>query len=642
MSDILAKGGKTRALLLGNEAVVRGALEAGIAVATTYPGTPASEIGDTFSKIAKETGIYFEYSTNEKVAFEVAAGAALCGYKAMVSFKNYGLNVAMDSFVTFPYLNVGNFVIVVADDIGCASSVQAEEDTRLFARVAHIPLLEPGNAEEAKEMIKYAFELSEKFSVPVLVRLTTHVCHAAEVVKLGKIRTKNNEKAWKALTESGIVEIIKKVKSSKISSYPGQHNFLHKKIEQLKEISEKCPFNFSIGKKESNLAIICCGVSYNYALEAFDELGLDLPLLKIGLTWPLPEEKIRKFVENSKAEQVLVLEETEPILENEVKRICKFNNRIEVHGKDLLGVSVYRPEDVLTTIAKLVGKELPELELSESYEPERKNKQKVVVPGRNAMLCPGCPHRASYWAVKRALTELGEDWHKRIYSGDIGCYLLGVNKPIEMQDFFVSMGSGIGISEGIGKTIGKISGKPIVFVGDSTFLHAGIPALINATYNKNNLLLIVLDNGTTAMTGHQPNPAVGITGMQEQGTAIALEEVAKACNANVKVVNCFNINEFVDTVKKLYPHEGISVIIARGKCRLLSVREFARKGIKVPKAEVFDSKEVMNCFDQLKEFNCPAIRKTPKKKEIYIDHNLCWGCGVCLQLCKGIRFKKIQ
>lgn len=645
--DVLAKRGK--ALLLGDEAVVRGALEAGIAVATTYPGTPASEIGDTFSKIAKEAGIYFEYSTNEKVAFEVAAGAALCGSKAMVSFKNYGLNVALDSFVTFPYLNVGGLVIVVVDDVGCSSSVQAEEDTRLFARVAHLPLLEPSNAKEAKEMTKYAFELSEKFSVPVLLRLTTHISHVAEVVNLTEIKkAKKAQKPQTLANLAEIQEIIRKMKNNKVLSYPQQHEALHKKLEQIQEISEKSSINLiSFPKKtkenkSTKLAIIVSGVSYNYALEAFQEIGFEVPLLKIGFTYPLPREKIKKFIQESKAEEILVLEELDPVLENEVRHLCaevdkeNKDRQIKVYGKNLLGVSFYRPENVLKAIAKLAGKMAGKEE--ENKQLKEKVKKEKEVQKRGATLCPGCPHRASYWAVKKALSELGEDWKNKIYPGDIGCYLLGIQKPIEMQDFFVSMGSSIGIGEGVDKAIG---GKPVVFIGDSTFLHAGIPALINATYNKNNMLILILDNGTTAMTGHQPNPTVGITGMHEQSKAISIEEIAKACGANVRIVNAFNINDFVEAVKKLYKQEGTSAIVAKGRCRLLTVREMARKGIAVPKVAVTDSKEASKSFDELKEFNCPAIRKIPnKKKDICIDQNLCWGCGVCPQICKGIKFKQ--
>lgn len=607
MESILAKRGK--ALLLGNEAIVRGALEAGVAVAATYPGTPASEIGDTFAKIAKKAGIYFEYSTNEKVAFEVAAGAALCGLRALVSFKHYGLNVALDSIVSVPYLDVGGLVIVVSDDAGASSSVQAEEDTRLFARIAHIPLLEPSNASEAKEMTKYAFELSEKFKVPVLLRLTTAVSHTAELIRLGKI----NKYAI-----SDIEKIIKRVKASKIFSYAEKHTELHKKLEQINDVSEKSKLNFTKFRKKSDVAIICSGVSYNYVLEALDAMAVSVPLLKIGFSWPLPRKKIEKFIQETNASKILVLEEVEPILENEIKNICK----AEVHGKDWLGFSAYRPEEVFNAISKILG-------LKEIV------RETIKVPKRNPALCPGCPHRASYWAVKKALAILGEDWKNKIYSGDIGCYLLGMHKPIEMQDFFVSMGSSLGIAEGINKAI---KNKQIAFIGDSTFLHAGIAALINAVYNKNNLLLIILDNGTTAMTGHQPHPGTGITGMQEPTKAISLEEIARACVgiANVKVVNVFNVSEFIDAVKKFYVQEGVSVIIARGKCRLLFVRELARKEVKLPKAEIFDENEVKKCLKELEEFGCPAIRKA---KKLYIDKNLCWGCGVCSQICKGIKMQ---
>jgi len=611
--EVLVEEGR-KVLLLGNEAIVRGALESGVAIVTTYPGTPSSEIGDTFAEIAKDVGIYFEYSTNEKVALEVAAGTALSGLRSIVSFKQFGLNVASDSVFPMAYLGVrGGMLIVVADDPNCWSSGQSEQDSRYYARVAHLPMLEPSDAQEAKDLTKFAFELSEKFGIPVFVRTTTRISHMRSVVKLGKI--------VKGKT------LGKFEKGMKYRNFPPHiletHMKLHEKINQIREVSEKNKINFIANKNvKSKLGIIVTGVSFGYLMEAMKELNLNVPLLKIGITYPLPEKMINNFAKNLK--EVLVVEELEPIVETEVKRIAKEKNpKIVVRGKDMLPVfGEYTPEMIIQVLAKLTGKKLPKELVESKFVPARVEK-------RFANLCPGCPHRASFWSVKKAL---GPD---KIFAGDIGCYSLGIHSPINEQDFIVSMGSSIGISHGIVKSTKE---KPVVFLGDSTFFHATLPGLINAVYNKSNMLVIVLDNRTTAMTGHQPHPGTGMTGMGEESKTLVIEDIARACGVeNVKVVNSFNISEFTDAVKEFYALPGVSLIVARGECRLQAVRKMARKGIKIPKFEVVAQPDDEK-YKELEMFACQAIRKDGGK--IYIDQDLCWGCGVCAQIFpEGIKLK---
>jgi indolepyruvate ferredoxin oxidoreductase alpha subunit len=603
-NEVLGEEGK-KTVLLGNEAIVRGALEAGVAVATTYPGTPASEIGDTFAEIAKDAGIYFEYSTNEKVAFETAAGAALSGVRSIVSFKQFGLNVASDSVPPMAYLGVkGGMVIVVADDPNCWSSGQSEQDSRYFARIAHMPMLEPSDAQEAKDLTKFAFNLSERFGLPVFLRTTTRVSHMKSVVKLGKIIEGKR--------------IGKFEKGIKYRNFPPQmmetHRQLHEKLEEISKASEKNTINFFVNECKSDLGIIVTGVSFNYLMEAMEELNLRIPLLKIGMSYPLPEGMIGDFIKNLKV--VLVAEELEPIVESEVKRIAKeVNPKIVVRGKDMLPVfGEYKPEMIIQVLAKLTGKNVPK-DLAESkFDPAKVEK-------RLAQLCAGCPHRASFWAVKKAL---GPD---KVFAGDIGCYILGIHPPINEQDFCISMGASIGVSHGISKST---KDKPVVFIGDSTFFHASIPGLINAVYNKGNMLVIVLDNRTTAMTGHQPHPGTGATGMGEESKILVIEDVAKACGIeNIKVVNAFNVNEFTKAVKEFYELPGVSLIVARGECRLQTVRKMTRKGIKIPKFEFVDQKNAKK-IEELRVLGCPALRKEGGR--FYIDQNICWGCGVCAQI----------
>jgi len=612
-SSVLDSEGK-KVLLLGNEAIARGALEAGVAFATTYPGTPASEIGDTFSEIAKDAGIYFEYSTNEKVALEAAAGAALSGVRSIVSFKHFGLNVASDSVFPMAYLGVkAGMVIVVADDPNCWSSGQSEQDSRYYARIAHMPMLEPSDAQEAKDLTKFAFNLSEKFGLPVFIRTTTRVNHMRGVVNLEKIATGKRTGKF-----------VKDVKFRDFPPYMIEtHKELHEKLGRIEEESGKSRINFLVNQNvRSDLGIIVTGVSFNYMMDAMEELNVKIPLLKISMSFPLPEKMISNFIRNLK--RVSVVEELEPIVENEVKRIAKnANPKIIVHGKDMLPFfGEYGIETLIKTLAKLTGKKVPE-ELAEyEFNP-------ADVQERLSQLCPGCPHRSSFWSVKKAV---GPD---RIFGGDIGCYILGINPPINETDFFVSMGAGIGISHGIAKATKE---KPVVFIGDSTFFHAGIPALINTVYNKSDMLVIVLDNRSTAMTGHQPHPGIGLTGMGEQSKPLIIEEVAKACGVeNVKVVNSFNVDEFTNAVKELYSMPGVSLIVARGECRLQAVRRIVRKGMKIPKFEFVDQKDVKK-IKELENYGCPAIRKEGGK--LYIDQNLCWGCGVCAQIYpEGIKAK---
>lgn len=606
-NDVLEKEGK-KVFLLGNEAIVRGALESGVAVATTYPGTPASEIGDTFAEIAKEAGIYFEYSTNEKVAFEVASGAALSGIRSIVSFKHYGLNVASDSVFPMAYVGVkAGMVIAVADDPNCWSSAQSEQDSRFFARIAHLPMLEPADGQEMKDLTKYAFELSEKFGIPVFVRATTRVDHMRDIVKLGKI-----------VQGKKIGKFIKDVKYKNFPPFIlDTHRQLHEKLELIRKDAEKSKLNFFVNQNMKNdFGIIVSGVSFNYIMEAMEELGLKIPVLKIGVTYPLPEEMIGNFIKKLKT--VLISEELEPILENEVKGIAKeVNPKLVIHGKDMLPVfGEYKPEMLIQTLAKLTGKKVPKDLLESKFDP-------AIAERRLAQLCPGCPHRASFWAVKKAV---GTD---KVFAGDIGCYLLGVHPPINVQDVVLSMGASIGLAHGISKSNKE---KPVVFIGDSTFFHAALPALINLVYNKGNVLVVVLDNRTTAMTGHQPHPGIGITGMGEETKALAIEDVAKACGVeNVRVVNVFNIQEFVKVAKEMYDLPGVSVVVAKGECRLLTVRKMARQGVEIPKFEFIGHE--MKVSGDLEALGCPAVRK--KGGKYYIDQNLCWGCSACSQIEQG-------
>jgi indolepyruvate ferredoxin oxidoreductase alpha subunit len=613
---ILSNEEGKKIILMGNEAIVRGALESGIGFASTYPGTPSSEVGDTFSMIAKEAGIYFEYSVNEKVALEAAAGAAFSGVRSMVSMKQFGVNVAADSLMPLAYVGTNaGMVIVAADDPGCWSSAQSEQDTRYYSRLGHIPMLEPSDPQECKDFTKFAFDLSEKFQIPVFLRTTTRVSHGRGIVKLGELVKGRTKGFFKKDLE-------------RYNNLPPHtmrmHEEILEKIERIRKVSERTRINFVANKgRRSKWGIIVSGVSFNYVMDALDDLNLKVPVLKLGLTYPLPEKKIKDFIRRYKS--VLVVEELEPIVEREIHALAKnVNPKLKVYGKNFLPKSgEYNEEIIISAIERITRRKF-----RIGFEKYLKKYKKLNIPRRFAIMCPGCPHRATFWAVKIAT---GRD---TVFGGDIGCYILGLYPPYRLADFVFSMGASEGIVHGIKKATFQ---KAIAFVGDSTFFHAGIPGLINTVFNKSNPLIIIMDNRVTAMTGHQPHPGVGRTGMGERTKQIKIEDIAKACGVkNVKVVDPYNVKKMIKTVRKFLRKKDVSVIVAKRECRLLTVRRMSKVGIKIPKFEIVSSK-CRKCGICLYHFACPAMYV--EENNFRIDKNLCWGCGVCAQVCpyKAIR-----
>jgi indolepyruvate ferredoxin oxidoreductase alpha subunit len=604
MHRVLERAGKC-VILLGNEAIVRGALESGIGFASTYPGTPASEVGDTFAEIAKEAGIYFEYSVNEKVATEAAAAAAWCGVRSLVAFKHFGFNVASDSIFPLAYYGLkAGMVIVMADDPGCWSSGQSEQDSRAYARIAHMPLFEPSDPAECLAFTKKAFTLSERLKIPCIIRLTTRVSHASADVRLGKI-VKSEVKGTFS-------------KGSQFRTMPptmlAVHSELHKKLLQAAKESEK----FAITKPGAGkFGIITSSVGYCYAMEALKELKIKIPLLKLGITWPLPEKSISNFIKNLNS--VLIIEELEPILQHDIERIARtVNPKLKIYGKDCLPTCCeLKPEYVIETLGKILKIK------TFDFSSHLKKISNLAIPKRIPTLCPGCPHRATFWAAKIASPQA-------VYGGDIGCYILGIYPPLQTQDYIISMGAVQGLSHGIS----KMTKKPVIaFIGDSTFFHAGIPGLINMAYNQSDPLVIVLDNKTTAMTGHQPHPGTGITGMGESVKKISIENIAKACGIeNVEKANIWNVKETIEKIRQLLAKSGPKVLIADGECRLQFMRRARRQGLKVPIFSI-DPDKCKRCTICVYKFGCPAIHHNREKNLYYIDPELCWGCGVCSQIC---------
>jgi len=552
MEKILKTKAGEKIILLGNEAIVRGALEAGVQFVSTYPGTPASEIGNTFFSLAGKDNFYFEFSTNEKVALEAGAGAAFSGLKTLVAMKHFGLNVALDALLPLCYTALrGSMVIVVADDPNGWSSAQAEENTRAFAQLAHIPILEPSDPEECKDFIKFAFELSQKFEMPVIIRITTRVSHQRAVVKTGIIKRPRTTKGKFIKDQKRFVTMPPRVLEMKRE--------LLEKMKKIKGISEKSninkiqdtryPARYGVGKiQDTKLGIITSGVSYLYVMEALKKLNLDLPVLKLGFFYPLPKERIGRFIKNLK--KVLVVEELEPYLEKEIERFAKdVNPKLKIYGKSHLPeVGELKPEHVISAIASLCGKKV-------SFPPKRK----VPAVARKPKFCPSCPYWSVFGAVKNAAPK------NTIYGGGIGCYMMSYFPPFEMQDYLLCMGASLGVAHGIRKATNQ---KVITFVGDSSFYYAAIPAFINTVFNQSNPLVIIMDNSITAMTGHQPHPGVGISGMGKPVPKIKIEDIVRACQVkHLKIIDPVkNQKELEKTIKEFLNKKEVSVIIARHPC----------------------------------------------------------------------------
>ena len=602
---------KKRMLLLGNEAIARGILEAGISVVTTYPGTPASEIGDSISEIATEAKLYMEYSVNEMVAVQVAAGAANCGVRALAAMKHVGLNVAADFVMTLAYTGVrGGCVIVTADDPECYSS-QNEQDNRYYALLSNLPCLEPSDPQEAKDMTVSAVEISEKLELPVLLRTTTRVSHTRGPVTYGTMIKPN--------LHGKFVRDLKRLNMVPAFSRP-KHTVLLRRVAEAKGISETSPFN-KVVSNGGEVGIISSGSAYNYAVEAADLLDLNASILKLGMTHPLPEKKIIAFLKNYR--KVFVVEELEPFMEMQVKAIAKdFVSYVEVYGK--MGKEFFPREGELSTrlvamgLAKATGRKW-RVSLS-AIEAKYADVAKDL-PSRPPILCAGCPHRASFYTIRKVCGD------NALYPTDIGCYALGISPPLNVGDIMICMGASVGTAQGISRVTGK---DTVAIIGDSTFFHAAIPGLVNAVYNNSKIVVAILDNQSTAMTGHQPHPGTGLTGLGRASEKVLVEKVAEGCGVKyVRVVNPFETKTVAAVLREAVKQSGPSVIVFRSPCALMDARERHRAGVEAVSARISD--KCTDCMTCIKLLACPAIIVEEGKPKI--DENVCTGCGLCISVC---------
>jgi len=600
-------------LMLGNEAIARGAIEAGVQVATAYPGTPSTEILETLSREARRYGMYVEWSTNEKVAFEVALAASYCGLRSLTAMKHVGVNVASDALFSSAYTGVrGGLTIVSADDPSCHSS-QNEQDNRLYGPHAYIPVVEPSSPQEAKDITVYSIELSELHKLPFMLRTTTRLSHSRGPVKLGAVPERKRIGRFERSPESFVCLPV------------NARRMRAKLVEKLKSVEESfnnSPFNRVLG--DGRLGVIACGLAYSYVVDALRLLKIDdkVSVLKISTLHPMPRPLLKSFLEDK--EKVLVVEELESFIELQVKALCHdMGLHIPIQGKNLIPlVGELTPLRVVEGLAHFLGLKLT---LS-STSPESLTLQP---PPRPPILCAGCPHRSTFYAIKQAVKRKGVD---AIFPSDIGCYTLGYYPPFELVDTTICMGAGVGLSCGLAKFSGKFV---IATVGESTFLHACIPALINAVHNTSSFVLVVLDNGVTAMTGHQPNPASGYNAMGQRVKPVLPEDIAKACGVSFcRVVDPYNIEETVTCIMDAIEHVkqglGPAVVVARRKCSLLLLRESRRGEIKLSKCVVCEEL-CKGCMVCIKTTGCPAL--IPRGSRVIIDANACTGCGLCEHAC---------
>lgn len=593
--------------LMGNQAIALGALAAGIRLVAGYPGTPSTEVLETVAKNRQEN-TYVEWSVNEKSAMEVGAGAAYTGARTMVTMKQVGLNVAADPLMSLEYIGVkGGMVILVADDPGPISS-QTEQDTRHFARFSKLPCFDPSTVQEAYDMVQEAFEYSEKYGTPVFFRSTTRVSHG-----YASIQVKDVEE-YKNVEPEGFVKDTKRWVIFPKLSYQAHIN-IEARNEELTKVFSQYKRNLLIPAedscKELKKGIATGGFNYTYVTEAMADLG-QLRELKVSTPHPFPEQLAVEFLTG--LEEVLCIEELDPVIERELIYIAgKYHLPVKILGKlshHVKNSGENTRDSVLADIAAFMGRQLPE---------QGENGQAVPVPElpvRPPVLCAGCPHRASFYAVKKAMQG-----RKTIFCGDIGCYTMGNAMPLDMVDTCLCMGAGLGIAQGVGHIEPDTS--CFAFVGDSTFFAAAIPGVVNAVYNQAEMTLIVLDNSTTAMTGHQPHPGTGHTMMGEVVAKVNIEAVLQGIGVTaVETVNPLDLAKSIEVVRKMAGLPGVKAIIFKYPCIAITKPEGKM---------AVDRDKCVGCRKCIREIGCPGL--IIRDGQVTIDESLCTGCGLCSQIC---------
>lgn len=588
--------------LMGNAAIAMGAIAAGLNVVSGYPGTPSTEVLETTAK-HNDGSIYVEWSTNEKAAMELAAGAAYCGARTMVTMKQVGLNVASDPLMSLAYIGVkGGMVILVADDPGPISS-QTEQDTRRFAAFSKLPCFDPSGVQEAYDMIQEAFAYSERYHTPVLFRPTTRVCHGYASI------TVKDAAEYQVNSPEGFVKDSSKWVIFPKLSYQN-HIRMEKRNTELQSVFSDYSRNRIYPETDTacQKGIATHGISFSYTMEALH--GKAAPrLLKVATPFPFPEQLAVEFLQG--LDEVLCLEELDPVIEQELVYLCgKYHLPTRIRGKlteDVALAGENSCDSVAADLAAFLG-----------WQPTEQNAadQPPELPVRPPVLCAGCPHRASFFAVKEAMKG-----KKSVFCGDIGCYTLGNAMPLDMVDTCLCMGAGVNMTQGIGKI--EPDTTCFAFVGDSTFFASAITGMVNAVYNQANMTLVVLDNSTTAMTGHQPHPGTGKTMMGQVVDKVSIEDTLHGIGVKtVETVNPLHLQEAIDCVKRVAVQDGVKAIIFKSPCAVL---------IKSGKPAQIEESKCIQCKKCIRTLGCPAIMLQDGK--VQIEQALCTGCGLCAQVC---------
>ncbi len=615
-------------LMMGNEAIARGAIEAGVDFTSSYPGSPSSEIQETLARAAKVFGHHADWAVNEKVALESCCGVSFAGLRALTSLKQNGLNVVADVINTVNLSGTrGGIVIVVADDPAGHSSTN-EMDSRYYARPADLPLLEPASIQESKEMTRFAFGLSEKHRLPVLMRSVTRISHARGNVTLGEIEARGRK------PQMGPLE--------KFVAHPIMHPLLHNKLNAIQGEFEQAQFNEYFGPEDAKIVIVASGSGVAYSLEIVKALGLSdrVGILKVGTTWPMPEKLVLKHLWH--ATDVIVIEETDPFLEDNVKVIAagatfeelevpRFYGKRSGHVKGKRGAAIGEmdPDTVAEVLKQVTG--AARKTRSEKYQKAMQTLSGFNMPTREWAFCAGCPHRASFWVMKTALKMDGRDG---VVMGDIGCYSMGVGRTgYSLSRNLQCMGSGVGFANGLGE-LRDLDQPVIALSGDSTFYHSCLPALVHAKYNKSNFVYIVLDNSATSMTGFQPHPGTGKNALGEDVEPVDIEGICRGIGIDTEVVDPFKMEEAVPVLFDALQEGRLKVLVFRHMCNLVEGRLRKEELPRIYVDQTVCVGDECGCMRLCSRvFGCPALIWDEESKRASIDEVVCTRCGLCLEIC---------
>lgn len=623
LGEILISKQPVNEIVMGNTAVVRAMIETGVKVAASYPGSPTPEIAEAIKSIPSDKRpFYFEFSVNEKVATEIAFGASVNGHFSVVFFKSVGLNVAADSFVQLGHLElIGGMLIILGDDPG-ANSSQNEQDNRHYAHLSYIPVFEPSSPKEIYSMFKEAAKLSQERKMPVILRLTTHVCHAKEKVSFAAIDkeiVKQSEIKPMFNAENGpYIPITSAV-------FPLKRRALSK-LDGMADYADKSPSNIMLDNGNETYGVITMGLPYLSLMDVLSFAEKKPDILKLGIIHPVPRKLIADFLKAHR--EVKILEELDNVIEKETKVIAfeeHLNMKIigKIDYEDWIGE--YTPGKVYTILEKTWKELLPKRPGHDGKAPS--------VPQRPAQLCPGCGHRSAFYSIKKALKE------NDITVADIGCHSLGFLPPYKMGEVLLCMGHST--ATGSGLSLYNSERKVVAFIGDSTFFHAGIPGIINAVFNKHNLTLVVMENGTTAMTGHQEHPGTG-KNFNEITEKIPIKQVLSGLGIkNIRETDTYNQEKLISMIKEAVNEEGFKVVIAKHPCMLKFTREQRRKGVFNPVPAFIDNNKCTMIHECVSVFGCPSFQ-IQISGSVRVNKDLCIGDGSCLKTCKSsaIELKK--